>query len=181
MRITRGVRGLSIIDVAAIVEAAAVAEPMSRDDFAGVVHEVGGFAPPALIEVAGGAVVVAGVRNMAAMRGAADRTRFVASGDEVGDQRLEPARKVARNPDWSGCGGNCYRSPTTAVMGCMGHTAMVNVSVGLPMGVPMMPVMVIGGLGLGGAQGKDCCRYQQSHTQYLFVCCSLDALPECCS
>ena len=42
----------------------------------------------------------------------------------------------------------------------------------------MMAVMVIGGLGLEGAQGKDRCRYQQSHTQYLFSCCSLDALPE---
>jgi Tfp pilus assembly protein PilV len=42
----------------------------------------------------------------------------------------------------------------------------------------MMLVMVMGSLGLGGAQGKECCRYQQSHTQYLFVCCSLVALPE---
>jgi len=39
-------------------------------------------------------------------------------------------------------------------------------------------MLVMGGLGLGGAQGKECCRYQQSHTQYLFNCCSLDALPE---
>jgi hypothetical protein len=39
-------------------------------------------------------------------------------------------------------------------------------------------MLVMGGLGLGGAQGKESCRYQQSHTQYLFSCCSLDALPE---
>jgi hypothetical protein len=48
---------------------------------------------------------------------------------------------------------------------------MVNVRVGVP-------VMVMGGLGLGGAQGKECCRYKQSHTHYLFNCCSLGALPE---
>ena len=38
--------------------------------------------------------------------------------------------------------------------------------------------MAVGGLGLEGAQAKDCCRYQQSHTQYLFSCFSLDVLPE---
>jgi hypothetical protein len=55
---------------------------------------------------------------------------------------------------------------------------MVNLRVDVPVGVTMMLVMVMGSLGLGGAQGKECCRYQQSHTQYLFVCCSLVALPE---
>lgn len=88
-----GVRGPSVIDVAAIAEAAAVAEPMFRDDCVGVVHEAGGFAPAALIEITGCTVVVARVRNVAAMRRAADVARRVAIGDEVGDQRPEPVRE----------------------------------------------------------------------------------------
>jgi len=171
-----GVRGLSVIDVAAIAEAAAVTESVFRDDGVGVVHEAGGFAPAALIEIAGCAVVVAGVRNVAAMRGAADMARLVSAGDEVGDQRPEPVRKVAGHRYRSGCGGHCDNAAaTSARQGRVCYASMVNLG-GVPVGV-VVPVMVMGGLGLGGAQGKECCRYQQSHTQYLFSCCSVDALP----
>ncbi len=103
MRVPHAMRGLSVIDVAAIVEAAAVAEAMSRNDCLGVVHEVGGLAPAALIEIAGCAVVVARVRDVAAMREAADIARLIASSHEVGDQRLEPACKVACHRDRAGC------------------------------------------------------------------------------
>ena len=171
-----GVCGLSVVDVATIAEAAAVAETMFRDDCAGVVHEVGGFAPAALIEITGRAVVVARVRNVAAIRGAADVARRVAMGDEVGDQRPEPLCKVACHHYRSGCGGHRNHSAASARQGRMGYASMVNLRVDVPVGVAMM--LVMGGLGLGGAQGKECCRYQQSHTQYLFSCCSLDALPE---
>ena len=133
MRETCGMRGEAVIDVAAIVEAAAVAKPMFRNDRPGVVHEVGRLAPSALIEIAGCAVIVARVRNMAAMRGAADRARLVAGSHEVGDQRLEPARKVACHRDRPGCAGHCYHSPTAAMRGRMGHALMANVSVGLPL------------------------------------------------
>ena len=44
----------------------------------------------------------------------------------------------------------------------MGRASMVNVG-GVTVGGPM--ILVMGGLGLEGAQGKECCRYQQSHTQ----------------
>ena len=44
---------------------------------------------------------------------------------------------------------------------------MVNVG-GVPVGGARP--LVMGGLGLEGAQGKECCRYQQSRTQYLFSC-----------
>jgi hypothetical protein len=112
------------------------------------------------------------------MRGAADVARFVAMGHEVGDQRPEPVRKVACHRDRSGHGRHRHQSAASAWQGCMCHTSMVNLRVDVPVGVAMMLVMVMGSLGLGGAQGKECCRYQQSHTQYLFVCCSLVALPE---
>ena len=134
MRIMYGVRGLSVIDVTAIVEAAAVAEPMLRNDRAGVVHEVGRLAPAALIEIAGRSVVVARVRDVAAMRGAADRARFVAGGHEVGDQRPEPVRKVGCHHDRSGCSGHRYQSAATpARLGRMGYASLVmDVSVDLP-------------------------------------------------
>jgi len=127
-----GVRGLSVIDVAAIVEAAAVAEPMSRDDFVGVVHEAGRLAPPALIEIASRAVVVARVRSVAAMRGAAYGARPVATGHEVGDERLEPVRKVAGHRYRSGCGGNRHHSATAARHGRIGYAPMVNLRVDVP-------------------------------------------------
>ena len=176
MRIAPGVTGIpgpSVIDVAAIAEAAAVAVPMPRDDCVGIVHEAGRLAPAALVEIAGRAVVVARVWDMAAMCGAADRVGLVASGHEVGDERLEPACKVAGHRYRPGRGGHPHQSAAFVRPGCVCCALMVNVRVGVG-----LPVMAMSGLGLDGAQGKDRCRYQQSHTQYLFSCCSLDALPE---
>ena len=129
---------MSVIDMAAIAEAAAVAEPMSRDDFVSMVHKAGRLAPAALIEITGCTVVVARVRNVATMRGAADVARRVAMGHEVGDQRPEPVRKVAGHHDRSGCGGHRYHSAAaTARQGRMGYASMVNVG-GVPVGVAMI-------------------------------------------
>ncbi len=142
---------MSVIDVAAIAEAAAVAEPMRRNDCVGMVHEARRLAPSALIEIAGSALVVARVGDMAAMRGAADRARPVAMGDEIGDQRPEPVRQVACHHDRSGRGGDRHHSAAPARQGRMGFASIMNVSV-VPVG-GVVPVMVMGGLGLDGAQG----------------------------
>ena len=106
---------------------------MFRDDCVGVVHEVGGFAPAALIEIASCAVAVARVRNVAAMRGAADVSRLVAIGDEVGDQRPEPVRKVACHCYGSGRRGHCDNAAAaSARQGRMCHASMMNLRMNVP-------------------------------------------------
>ena len=89
--------GQAIVDMAAIVEAAPVAEAVARDDGTGMVHERSCQAPAALIEIARRTGIMPGVRDMTAMRQAADMPRFIAMSDEVRDQRLEALREMACN------------------------------------------------------------------------------------
>ncbi len=93
------VKGKAVIHVAAVVKAAAVAEPMLRYDGARAVHERDCQTPATLVEVACGACVMARVRHMTAMRQAADAPRLVAGRDEVGDQGLKTSRKMAGDRD----------------------------------------------------------------------------------
>src|SRR5262249_43271340 len=76
----------------------------ARDDGPGAVHERMGQAPAALIEIACGAGIMPGVGDMTAMRQAADMPRFIAMGDEVGDERLKARREMACNGDRPGGG-----------------------------------------------------------------------------
>src|SRR5262249_55098302 len=90
----------------AIAEAAAVAEPVALDDGAGMVHKRMGQAPAALVEIACGASIMPGVRDVTAMCQAADMPWFVAMRDEIRDQLLEARRKMARNRDRPRGGGD---------------------------------------------------------------------------
>jgi len=88
-----------VIDVTAIVETAAIVQPVAGDNGVGVVHEGNGLAPAMLIEIAGGACIVPRVRHVAAMRETADMPRPIAMSGKVGDQRLKAASKAAGNGD----------------------------------------------------------------------------------
>ena len=90
-----------VIDVTAIVETAAIVQPVAGDDGVGVVHEGNGLAPAMLVEVASGACIVPRVRHVAAMRETTDMPRLVAMSGKVGDQRLKAASKAASDSDRS--------------------------------------------------------------------------------
>ncbi len=100
----------AVVHVAAIVKATAIAEPMLSDDGPRAVHEGGGKPPSALIEVACGAGVMARVGHVAAMREAAYALRLVAGRDEVGDQRLKTAGKMAGDRDPPRRGRHCHHT-----------------------------------------------------------------------
>lgn len=100
----------TVIDMAAIVEIAAVAEPVFMDDGTGAIHERRGLAPSRLIEVAGRAIMMAGVRDVAATGEAADSLRLITMRGEISDQRLETASEVRRYSDRSGCGLHCNQA-----------------------------------------------------------------------
>ena len=100
----RMARGQAIVDMAAIVEGASVAEAVARNNGAGVIHERMGQAPAALIEIACGTGVVPGVRNVTAMRQAADTPRLISMRGEVRDQRLKACREMACNSNRPGGG-----------------------------------------------------------------------------
>jgi len=104
----------AVIDVAAIVEAAAVAKPVAGNDGVGTIHEWNGQAPAALVEIACGASIVPRVWHVAAMGQASDAPRFVAGRDEVRDQRLEAPREVAGDRDRPG--GCRYRDHAASVL-----------------------------------------------------------------
>ena len=110
-------RGLTIVDMAAIVEATPVAEPMARDDGAGVVHERSRQTPPALIEIARGAGIMPGVGDMTPMGQAADMPWLIARSYEVGDQRLEARREMACNRDRSSSGRDRHHA-AAMLCGC---------------------------------------------------------------
>jgi hypothetical protein len=95
---------LAVIDMATIVKAATVAEAVARDDGAGVVHERSRQTPAALIEIACGTGIMAGVGDMAAMRQTADTPRLIAMCGEVRDQRLKACREMACNSNRPGGG-----------------------------------------------------------------------------
>ena len=107
----------AVVHMPAIVKAAAVAEPMLGDDGARPVHEGGGKPPSALIEVACGARVMARVGHVAATREAAYAPWLVAGRDEVGDQRLKAAGKMAGDRDRSRRGWNCHHAAPMAHLG----------------------------------------------------------------
>ncbi len=103
----------AVVHVPAIVEAASVAEPMLSDDGACMVHECRGEAPAALVEVACGARVMAGVGHVAAMREAAYPPGLVAGRDEIGDQRLKTRCKMAGDRDRPRRGCNRHHPAAT--------------------------------------------------------------------
>ncbi len=104
----------SVVHMPAIVETAAVTEAMLSNDSSRAVHEAYGEAPAALVEIAGGARVMAGVGYVAAMCEAAYMPGLVAGRDEVGDHGLETGCKMAGDRDRS-CRG-CHRNHAAAAV-----------------------------------------------------------------
>ncbi|MGO9173358.1 MAG: hypothetical protein ACLP7P_15540 [Rhodomicrobium sp.] len=119
----RVVHRQAVIDVAAIVEAAAVAKAVAGDYGVGTIHEWNGQAPAALVEIACGAGIVPRVWHVAAMGQASDAPRFVAGRDEVRDQRLEAPREMAGDRDRPG--GCRYRDHAARVLRCGAFTVLM--------------------------------------------------------
>jgi hypothetical protein len=179
-------QGQAIVDMAAIVESASIAEPVARNDGAGMIHERMGQAPAALIEIACGPSIMPGVGDVTAMRQAADMPRLVAISDEIRDQSLEARGKMARNGDRPGCG--CDGHHTSAMPRCLVRRVLAAMpfgsclpvrtgpavtagvaggvmTVGIVMGVVTvltMPVTVTGLCRHGNGQ-KNGGRYEESH------------------
>jgi hypothetical protein len=115
---------------------------------------------------------------MAAARETADLPRPVAMRDQIGDQRLEAARKAPGDGNRShGC---THRDNATRVGRGLPVTAPVTrLSVRSPPGSSRGPMMgtlnvvvvitMMGGLRRDGKAQKDRARDEQSHTQYRFA------------
>ena len=95
---------LTVVDVAAIAERAAIAGSMCGDDSAGMIHETCSVVLAALIEVARSPGVVPAIGHVAAAGVTSDGARPIAVRLEVGDESLEPAGERRRNSDRSGRG-----------------------------------------------------------------------------
>ncbi len=164
--------------MAAIVEAAAVAEAVARDDGAGAVHERVRLAPAALVEIAGSSGIVPGVGHMPAAGVAADVPGLVTVGHEVGDQRLKARSQVAchryppggclhRNQAASMHGGAldlvmAVAAARPAAAGGADRRAMVRalgpagmMVLGVLIMIMMMPVMMCGLSRYGNGQKSD--------------------------
>lgn len=100
----------SIIDMAAIAEAAAVMQTVAGDDLMGVIHEANGLTPAPLIEIACGARVMARVRDVTPMCETADAPGTIAMGNEVGNQRLEAAGEAFCDRNRASRSRNGYHS-----------------------------------------------------------------------
>ncbi len=109
--VARMMQRQAVVDMAAVVEAAAIAEAMlDNDGVSAMVHEVCGQTPAALIEVACGAVVMPRIGHMAPVRQAADVAGLVAGRHEVGDHRLEAVGEMAGDRDLPRGGVHSYHS-----------------------------------------------------------------------
>lgn len=154
----------AVVDMPAIVEAAAIAEPMFLDDGVGVIHEVHGAAPTRLVEIARRAVIVARIRHMPAACETADVARLIAGGDEIGDQRLEALGKVARDSDRPGERLHGHHAAAAAAIGA-GFVAMLGLLgvVVVLIGVVVVAIVPMGGLSRNCKYKKAGGRYKQSH------------------
>jgi hypothetical protein len=177
----------AVVDMAAIIEAAPVAESVARDDGARPIHEGVGQAPAALVKIACGARIMPGVRDVAAMRQAADMPRLVPLSDEVRDQRLEARREMFRNGNGPGGSGDGHDAaamppgrragvpaatlhasypprlcrPAMTMGGAAGCVVTIDVVVSM-VTVATMPVTMAGLRRHRNGQ-KNCGRYEESH------------------
>jgi hypothetical protein len=179
----RIVHRLTVVDVTAIAKAAAVTQPVACDDGVGGVHEGDGLAPAALVEVASGAGIVPRVGHVTAMGQATDAPRLIAMRDEVGDQRLEAARKVAGNGNLSGRGGHGDHA-VHVPRGGVATASMPGLLVRAPPGpsrdamlgavsgmIMTSAVLAMGGLCRDGNGQKNSGRCEESHNWIPFCLC----------